>query len=215
MRTRALHRPHPEPRPELPDRDAQARDKDADADQMDDRHRQQYYGHDQAETDRAERLEALAPVDEAPTVACPAVVGPPDQACSTTGSTSPHRPSSLPIISFPGVPLSTPVRSLSLSVCLMLGAGPAIAQDITAMSLPDSVTTSTPGDWRLLQDKVRWAVAPGLETIPAGDAIAQMGGEAESAPSLVRALWRLPVPNTSSSTCMSSTASPSWKPCSP
>jgi hypothetical protein len=29
----------------------------------------------------------------------------------------------------------------------MLGAGPAIAQDITAMSLPDSVTTWNAGDW--------------------------------------------------------------------
>jgi len=57
----------------------------------------------------------------------------------------------------------------------MLGAGPAIAQDITAMSLPDSVTTWSAGDWQLFQDKVRWAVAQGLETVPAGDAIAQMG----------------------------------------
>lgn len=30
-------------------------------------------------------------------------------------------------------------------------------------------------DWQIFQDKVRWAAAQGLETIPAGDAIAQMG----------------------------------------
>ena len=43
------------------------------------------------------------------------------------------------------------------------------------MRLPDSVTTWSAGDWQLFQDKVRWAAAQGLETIPAGDAIAQMG----------------------------------------
>jgi hypothetical protein len=57
----------------------------------------------------------------------------------------------------------------------MLGAGHAIAQDSTAMSLPDSVPAWSAGDWQLFQDKVRWAAAQGLETIPAGDAIAQMG----------------------------------------
>ena len=57
----------------------------------------------------------------------------------------------------------------------MLGAGHAIAQDSTAVSLPDTVPTWSAGDWQLFQDKVRWAVAQGLETIPAGDAIAQMG----------------------------------------
>ena len=41
-------------------------------------------------------------------------------------------------------------------------------------SLPDTVTWKAV-DWQLFQDKVRWAVAQGLETIPAGDAIAQMG----------------------------------------
>ena len=35
--------------------------------------------------------------------------------------------------------------------------------------------TWSAADWQLFQDKVRWAVAQGLETIPAGDAIAQMG----------------------------------------
>jgi len=72
------------------------------------------------------------------------------------------------------VPLSTPVRFLSLALCLTLGAGVAAAQDTTAVSLPDTVTWNTV-DWQLFQDKVRWAVAQGLETIPAGDAIAQMG----------------------------------------
>lgn len=43
------------------------------------------------------------------------------------------------------------------------------------MSLPDSVPIWSAGDWQLFQDKVRWAAAQGLETIPAGDAIAQMG----------------------------------------
>ena len=42
-------------------------------------------------------------------------------------------------------------------------------------AVPDSSTTWSAGDWQLFQDKVRWAVAQGLETIPAGDAIAQMG----------------------------------------
>jgi len=42
------------------------------------------------------------------------------------------------------------------------------------VSLPDTVTWNAV-DWQLFQDKVRWAVAQGLETIPAGDAIAQMG----------------------------------------
>ena len=69
-------------------------------------------------------------------------------------------------------PRFAPSRS---PLCLMLGAGPAVAQDITAVSLPDSVTTWSAVDWQLFQDKVRWAVAQGLETIPAGDAIAQMG----------------------------------------
>ena len=43
-------------------------------------------------------------------------------------------------------------------------------------TLPDSVTSRwSAGDWQLLQDKVRWAVAQGLDTVPAGEAIAQLG----------------------------------------
>lgn len=57
----------------------------------------------------------------------------------------------------------------------MLGAAPVVAQGVTAASLPDSAPTWSPEDWQLFQDKVRWAVAQGLETIPAGDAIAQLG----------------------------------------
>lgn len=38
-----------------------------------------------------------------------------------------------------------------------------------------SSTAWSAEDWQIFQDKVRWAVAQGLETIPAGDAIAQLG----------------------------------------
>jgi hypothetical protein len=74
------------------------------------------------------------------------------------------------------VPKSNPIRALTLALCLILGfAGRVTAQGVLAASLPDSSPTWTAADWQLFQDKVRWAVAQGLETIPAGDAIAQMG----------------------------------------
>ncbi len=50
------------------------------------------------------------------------------------------------------------------------------AQGASATSLPDSTATVwSAEDWKLFQEKVRWAVAQGLETIPAGDAIVLMG----------------------------------------
>ena len=50
------------------------------------------------------------------------------------------------------------------------------AHGVSATSLPDSsATVWSAEDWRIFQEKVRWAVGQGLETIPAGDAIVQMG----------------------------------------
>jgi len=44
------------------------------------------------------------------------------------------------------------------------------------MSLPDSSSTAwSAADWQVFQDKVRWAAAQGLDTVPAGEALARMG----------------------------------------
>jgi hypothetical protein len=74
------------------------------------------------------------------------------------------------------VPLPRLLRILRLALCLILGAsGRVAAQGVVAASLPDSTPTWSTADWQLFQDRVRWATAQGLATIPAGDAIAQMG----------------------------------------
>lgn len=63
-----------------------------------------------------------------------------------------------------------------VALCLLLGfTGRVAAQGVSATSLPNSTATWSAADWQLFHDKVRWAAAEGLETIPAGDAIAQMG----------------------------------------
>lgn len=53
--------------------------------------------------------------------------------------------------------------------------GRVVAQGVSAMSLPDSTPTWSAEDWQLFQDKVRWAVAQGLDTVPVGEAIVRMG----------------------------------------
>ena len=74
------------------------------------------------------------------------------------------------------MPLPSLSRTLLATFCLALGiTGRGAAQASADASRPDSGANWSAVDWQLFQDKVRWGVAQGLETIPAGDAIAQMG----------------------------------------
>lgn len=74
------------------------------------------------------------------------------------------------------MPPPLPFRTLLAALGLVLGvAGRSAAQSATAVAQPDSGPTWSAVDWQIFQEKVRWGVAQGLETIPAGDAIAQMG----------------------------------------
>jgi hypothetical protein len=62
-------------------------------------------------------------------------------------------------------------------LCLLVGlTGRVAAQGVVAISLPDSaVTVWAEEDWRLFREKVTWAAAQGLDTVPAGEAIARLG----------------------------------------
>jgi hypothetical protein len=74
------------------------------------------------------------------------------------------------------VPSPSLPRILLAVLCLLGVPVRARAQGAAASRLPDSTAAAwSPVDWQIFQDKVRWAVAQGLETIPAGDAIAQLG----------------------------------------
>lgn len=66
--------------------------------------------------------------------------------------------------------------TLLLTFCLLGAPHGAWAQAAAPGSPPDTTAAAwSPVDWQIFQDKVRWAVTQGLETIPAGDAVAQLG----------------------------------------
>jgi hypothetical protein len=74
------------------------------------------------------------------------------------------------------VPSPSPARILLTALCLLGATRRAGAQAVAPIPAPGvAAATWSAVDWQLFQDKVRWGVAQGLETIPAGDAIAQMG----------------------------------------
>ena len=60
---------------------------------------------------------------------------------------------------------------------MILGfTGRGMAQGVSAMGLPDSGRgVWSAEDWRIFEEKVRWAAAQGLDTIPANEAIVRLG----------------------------------------
>jgi hypothetical protein len=59
----------------------------------------------------------------------------------------------------------------------MLGlTGHVAAQGLVAVGLPDSAVTAwAEEDWRIFREKVTWAAAQGLDTVPVGEAIVRLG----------------------------------------
>jgi hypothetical protein len=68
-------------------------------------------------------------------------------------------------------------RSIGFAICLTISlSGRVAAQGVSAMGLPDSTATVwSADDWRIFEERVRWAVAQGLDTVPVGEAIVRLG----------------------------------------
>jgi hypothetical protein len=68
-------------------------------------------------------------------------------------------------------------RLLGFTLFLAFGHPPRMAaQGVSAMGLPDSTVTAwAEEDWRIFREKVTWAAAQGLDTVPVGEAIARLG----------------------------------------
>ena len=75
------------------------------------------------------------------------------------------------------MPFPSRSSGFALGLSLIIGlTGRAAAPSISAASLPDSAVTAwSAQDWQIFQEKVRWAAGAGLDTVPAGEAIAQLG----------------------------------------